>query len=283
MILVADSGSTKCDWLAFDQQNAYDKVSTMGFNPFFHSTELIIGELLKSEGLIAYREKITHIYYFGAGCSSKERNEIVSKALNVVFPNAEVMVDHDLLGAAYAACGDNEGIACILGTGSNSCYFDGTKIYEEVPALGYILGDEGGGDNMGRQLLTKYLYKQLPDNLHNYIKNELGLNKEIIFDKVYNQPNANVFMASMMKSLSEFRDTDYVQNFVAENLHNFLSIHVCCFEKHKEVPVNFVGSIAHYYFDVLKKEGEKLGININDVKKKPIYALKDYYYSKHFN
>ncbi len=282
MILVADSGSTKCDWLYFDKDNVYDKVTTMGFNPFFHNTELIISEILKCDELREVKDKIEHIYYFGAGCSSKERNSLVQAALSTVFPNAKNLVEHDLLGAAYASCGSSEGIACILGTGSNSCYYDGEKVHEEVPALGFILGDEGGGDTMGRKLLAKYLYKQLPENIHRLFRDELKLTKESIFESVYTKPNANVFMASLMREIQSFKDEPFLQEFVGDNVREFLETHVCCYTNHKDVTVNFVGSIAYYFEDVLKREASKLGITIGAIEKKPIFPIKDFFYEKHF-
>ena len=144
MILVADSGSTKCDWIAIDEDNKHHHTNTMGFNPFFHSSDLVEQKLTENELFSSIKEKVTEVYFYGAGCSSPSRNYIVEKGLRAVFTNAIIVsVDHDLTGAALATSQGKPGISCILGTGSNSCYYDGENVHEEVPALGYILGDEG--------------------------------------------------------------------------------------------------------------------------------------------
>lgn len=252
-------------------------VSTMGFNPFFHS-ESIISATLKAQRLLTdYADNITDVFIYSAGCSSPELNKVVETALRTVFTKANILVDHDVLGAALAACQGEEGVACILGTGSNSCYYNGESVYEEIPSLAYILGDEGSGSWYGKQVLRDYLYKlEMPEGLRQKLVDQ-GHTKDSILDNIYMQEHANVYIASFMKTISEFRDTDYVKNMVHEGMRAFLVRHVCCFEKHKEVPVNFVGSIAYYFQDILKEEAEKLGITIGSVIKKPIDGLVEYH------
>ena len=214
MLLVADSGSTKCDWILTAPDKQSHKFSTMGFNPFFHN-EFIISEALQRENaMMNYANDVREVFFYGAGCSSTERNAIVQRGLQKVFANAKILVDHDLDGAAYATCDGKPGIACILGTGSNSCYFDGQKILEHVPALGYILGDEGSGCYFGKQLLAMFLYNQLPENIEKKLREEYHLSKEVIFENVYNKPNPNVYMASFMKPLMEFRQDEFLKDFV---------------------------------------------------------------------
>ena len=277
MILIADSGSTKCDWKLMDGETEVGAVSTMGFNPFFHS-ESIISATLKAQRLLTDNaHQITDVFIYSAGCSSPELNKVVEKALRTVFTKANIVVDHDVLGAALAACQGEEGVACILGTGSNSCYYNGETIYEEIPSLAYILGDEGSGSWYGKQVLRDYLYKlEMPEGLRQKLVDQ-GHTKDSILDNIYMQEHANVYIASFMKTISEFRDTDYVKNMVHEGMRAFLVCHVCCFEKYKEVPANFVGSIAYYFQDILKEEAEKLGITIGSVIKKPIDGLVTYH------
>ena len=178
MILVADSGSTKCDWIIIDNSNTKLKTKTMGFNPFFHSTEFILGKIQENKIFQDYRDKIIEIYFYGAGCSSANRKLILENALSQFFNHAErIVVDHDLTGAALATTPFSPGIACILGTGSNSCFFDGKNIHENVPALGYILGDEGSGSYFGKILLADWLYHRMPTELAIEFQKRFNLTK----------------------------------------------------------------------------------------------------------
>ncbi|MBI1286000.1 MAG: hypothetical protein GC178_00300 [Flavobacteriales bacterium] len=277
MILIADSGSTKCDWKLMDGNREVGAVSTMGFNPYFHS-EAIITTTVRAQGMLyKYADQVTELYIYSAGCSSPELNRIVENALRSVFRKANIHVDHDVLGAALAACQGEPGIACILGTGSNSCYYDGSGIYEEIPSLAYILGDEGSGSWYGKQLLRDYLYKEpIPEGLRQELIDQ-GHDKTSILENIYMQPHANVYLASFMKTISKFKETEYVQQMIHDGMHAFLLRHVCCFKNHKEVKTNFVGSIAYYFQDILKEEADKLGITVGNVIKKPIDGLVDYH------
>lgn len=277
MILIADSGSTKCDWKLLEGETEVGSVSTMGFNPYFHS-EAIISATLKVQKLFTDNaERVNEVYIYSAGCSSPELNKILENGLRAVFRKAKIMVDHDVLGAALAACQGEPGIACILGTGSNSCYYNGETIYEEIPSLAYILGDEGSGSWYGKQLLRDYLYKEpIPKELRQELESQ-GHDKDSIRENIYMQEHANVYLASFMKTISKYRGTDYVNDMIHDGMQEFLHRHVCCFKNFREVPVNFVGSIAYYFQDILKEEAAKLGITIGNVIKKPIDGLVEYH------
>ncbi|MBU6324193.1 MAG: hypothetical protein KJS92_01800, partial [Bacteroidetes bacterium] len=246
MLLIADSGSTKCDWVLVNPKGEEHPFHTMGFNPFFHSTDFIAQEIRKNRDLMDHAAQVTEVYFYGAGCSSPERNEVLIDALREVFPVAAVTVDHDLTGAAYATCGTEPGIACILGTGSNSCYFDGVQIHEKVPALGYVLGDEAGGTWYGKELLRLFLYKELPEHIHRGLVEEFKLNKESIFEHVYNIPNPNVYLASFMRFLSSRSQDAWVRDFMYNGFSKFINIHIWKYENHLDVPVHFVGSVAYH-------------------------------------
>lgn len=277
MILIADSGSTKCDWKLMDGEREVGSVSTMGFNPYFHSEAIITATLKAQHLLTEHATEVSDIYMYSAGCSSQDLNRIVENALRSVFTEANIVVDHDVLGAALAACQGDEGIVCILGTGSNSCYYDGTGIYEEIPSLAYILGDEGSGSWYGKQVLRDYLYKEpIPEGLRQELIDQ-GHDKTSILENIYMQPHANVYLASFMKTISKYRDSEYVDTMIHEGMRVFLEQHVCCFKNHKEVTTNFVGSIAYYFQDILKEEAEKLGITIGNIIKKPIDGLVEYH------
>ena len=277
MILIADSGSTKCDWKLLDGENEIGAVSTMGFNPYFHG-EAIISATLKAQRLFTDNaNRISEVYIYSAGCSSPELNKVLEKGLKTVFTKAKIVVDHDVLGAALAACQGEPGIACILGTGSNSCYYNGATIYEEIPSLAYILGDEGSGSWYGKKVLRDYLYKEpIPIKLREELESQ-GHDKDSIRENIYMKEHANVYLASFMKTISKYRDTDYVNDMIHDGMQAFLHRHVCCYKNHKEVPVNFVGSIAYYFQDILKKEAAMLGIEVGNVIKKPIDGLVEYH------
>ncbi len=280
MILIADSGSTKCDWIFTDGGSTRLSFNTMGFNPFFHTSELIETELKKNTSLLAIAQQVEQVFFYGAGASDPKRNAVVDKALNSVFNKAKVVVDHDLHGAVYATCGDNPGISCILGTGSNSCYFDGTTIFEEVPALGYVLGDEASGTYYGKDLLRMFLYHELPEKINNGLKERYNLTKENIFDSIYNKPNPNVYLASFMPFLSDNRDEKWVRDFIYNGFSKFINIHIWKYQNHKDVPVHFVGSVAFHFSDLLKEACTIHRIKVGIVTSEPIVNLVDYHLKK---
>lgn len=276
MLLIADSGSTKCDWIGSSERGTL-RFSTMGFNPFFHSTELIISEINKNAELINYAERVKNLFFYGSGASSPERVAIIFNALKFVFPNAEIIVNHDMVGSVYATCGSDPGIACIIGTGSNSCYYDGKNISEKVPALGYILGDEGSGTWLGKILLRDYLYHDLPEKLETAFKETFGLSKEDIFDSIYKKAHVNVYLASFAKFLGQFKDDEYVRSIVKNGFDAFIKVHVCKFEEHKTVPVHFVGSVANGFSEILRTCGDSFGITIGKITNEPALGLLEYH------
>ncbi len=277
MYLIADSGSTKCDWMLLKDNNQTELFSTMGFNPFFHNETIISNAIINNKDLAQYADKVELIFLYSAGCSSKELKQIVERGLKLVFSKAHIYVDHDLVGAAFSTYSGTPGITCILGTGSNSCFFDGDIVSEEVPALGYILGDEGSGSYFGKKLLADYLYKKLPQEIHTVLQNDFKLSKKEIFESVYMKPHANVYLASFMKIFSSFKELPYVKETVAKGMAHFLQNHVCCFPNYKKVPVHFIGSIAYHFESILHQEAEKLDIQVGNIIKKPIDGLVSYH------
>jgi len=280
MLLVADSGSTKCDWVFTDGSEKRSTYHTMGFNPFFHPTDLIESEIRKNTELSALAPQVQHVFFYGAGASHPSRNAVIEEALKRVFTHAEITVDHDLTGAVYATCGDEPGIACIMGTGSNSCYFDGQDIYEEVPALGYVLGDEAGGTFYGKELLRMFLYHELPEKIHQGLIDRYQLTKESIFEAVYNNPNPNVYLASFMRFLSDNRDSKWVRDFIYNGFSKFINIHIWKYENHKDVPVHFVGSVAFHFQDLLREACKIHRLNIGVITSEPVVNLVEYHLKK---
>lgn len=274
MLVVADSGSTKADWKFTSGGDEF--ISTKGFNPFYHDHAFILSELTASP-LRDIAEKASEVYFYGAGCSSPERNAIVHRALQVFFKNARVLVDHDILGAAIATNFDAEGVTCIIGTGSNSCYYDGKNWSQTVPALGYELGDEASGSWLGRRLLADYLYKLLPPALEASLNERYTLSKEIIFHQVYHEPDVNVYLASFARVLSGFVHEPYVQELVKSSFRRFFEVHVMRYDRVHELPIHFVGSIAHHFEPLLDEVMAELNIHKGKILKKPIFELYRYF------
>ena len=230
MIFIVESGSTKSDWVLLDDKNNQSFYSTMGFNPYFHSADLIESELKKNSPMMLVAYEVTQVFFYGAGCSSDKMNAIVEEGLTRVFSNAKIHVDHDLVACAYATYLGRPAISCIIGTGSNSCYFDGENLIEKTPSLGYILGDEGSGASMGKSLLSQFLYHKLPHYLELHFKEKLHLTKELILENVYKKPNSNSYLASFTKELYQFRKEPWVIQFISEHFNSFLKTHVVCFQ-----------------------------------------------------
>jgi N-acetylglucosamine kinase-like BadF-type ATPase len=280
MLLVADSGSTKCDWVLMKDGEPFKRFSTMGFNPYFHNEAVISGTLRRKEALRPYLAEVSQTFFYGAGCSTPELKQIVQRALYSILPNSKVHVGHDLDAAAFATFDGKPNIACILGTGSNSCYFDGEQIHEAVPALAYILGDEGSGSYYGKKLLADFLYRRLPQNMHDSLALEQGLDKDVIMENVYMKPHANVYLASFMRFIHSFKDEEYVNDMIAAGMRTFMNTHIRCFDNYKEVPSNFVGSVAYYFSDHLYLAAAELDIHIGKIEKKPIDGLLKYHLRK---
>lgn len=277
MIVVAESGSTKCDWLMDDGSGQLIETFTMGFNPFFHTTEVVLENLRKNPEIMYNADQIKAVYFYGAGCSIADRNIIIKKALCQVFTNATCHVGHDLDAAAYSTYSGEPGITCIIGTGSNSCYFDGKEVSEKVPALGYILGDEGSGSYFGKRIVSDFIYGRLPEDLMHDFRGRYGLSKEEIFSKVYGSSSANVFLASFMRFLVPHKEHSYFIDIIKDGLRHFAEIHIKCYPNYKEVPVHFVGSVAYYFRSYMEEVANEMGFKIGNVNKNPVVSLLEYH------
>lgn len=275
MLLIVESGSTKADWMLIKEGGAIP-YNTKGFNPFFHGKEDILLELNDHLELDLIKDQVTEIYFYGAGCSSPELNARIEAGLSAFFINADVTVGHDLLACALSLFEGRPLIASILGTGSNSCYFDGGSVKEEVPALGYILGDEGSGSYFGKRILADYLYERLPDVMMKDLANQ-GMTKEKIIENVYMKPDANVYIASFMPTLIKNKNLDYSQKLIKKGLREFIDVHVKCFRNYKEAQVSFVGSVASLLQDELKEVCAEEGVQFGKVVRRPLENLVKYH------
>lgn len=272
MKLIADSGSTSTSWVLLDKK-VIKKHDTGGFNPYYMDAgileNILSGELPKDLA----EANISDIYYYGSGCSTKNNCNIVRTALADFFPGARIEIQHDLLAAARALLGHNEGIACILGTGSNSCSYDGEKIRANVPSLGYMFGDEGSGAYIGRKFLEAYLKKKLAGEVMQAFDNEFGLSLEDILHSVYNVGNPSGYMASFTHFLSKHEHHDDVREIIHESFTAFFNESVSKYPRYKQMPVSFVGSVAYYFRHILNQAAWQSGITIGKIEQAPIEGL----------
>ncbi len=277
MIAVIDSGSTKADW-NFLSMNAYPvSITTMGFNPYYHDETIILPKIREAfDGKINPLE-LTKVFFYGAGCSDPLRNKIIEDALQKYFVNAEIKVDHDILACALATCRDQPGISCILGTGSNSCLFDGEKIIDNVPNLAYILGDEGSGGHLGKLLIQGYFYREFPNDIKNDFEQVYGIDRQVFLDNIYMKPNANVYLASFSRFLSNHKDHIYIQSLVSRAFTLFIERHVRKYKDHNNLPIHFIGSVAYHFGGILKMVLDERSLHLGTIIKKPIDNLVDYH------
>ncbi|MBR9860009.1 hypothetical protein GYB22_04545 [bacterium] len=274
MILIADSGSTKCDWVLIDQDQSRIDTKSAGINPYFQDQKAIRKIIESDETLYINRGKITKVYFYGAGCSSDTLKARVASSLKTVFYNlTEIIVDHDMAGAAFALADGKPGICCILGTGSNSILYDGQNLVEQIPSSGFILGDEGSGAYFGKLLASKWLYKSLPDELQENFGNTFSLTKDAILNFVYREANPNRYLAQFAQFLSQQRDHPYIQQLIKRGFSEFLAIHVWCYKNFRNYPVHFTGSIAFHFQDELREVSRIHGIKIGNTIKTPIEGM----------
>ena len=280
MILIADSGSTKADWKIIMPSGDIQFQSTNGFNPFFQDSETIETTLRKQFTDELKKDEATEVYYYGAGCSDDIRCEIVAVALRKLFPNAEIHVNHDLLAAARALCGDQPGIACILGTGSNSCLYDGKEVIDNVDNMGSFVGDEGSGMHIGKELLKGYFYREMPEELIPIFEEFCSDGKQGILSNIYDNDTPNVYLASFSRFMSENRDYLYIQRIVFNCFEEFIKRHVQKYEGHTKLDIHFVGSVAFYFRDILNLVLEMKSLTLGNIIKQPIDSLMLYHQTK---
>lgn len=276
MKLIADSGSTTTDW-ALVQETEVRYFKTEGISPYFHSDQqiqAILHDQLKSLCKEAFP---ADIHFYGTGCASASNANRIKSSLSVLFPASNITVEHDLLGAARALCGRSPAIACILGTGSNSCAYDGHHITENRPGLGYILGDEGSGAYLGKQLVARYLYGDLSKALAERFSTCYGLNKEMVLDRVYRQPLANRFLAGFAPFLSQNRGDEEVEQILRESFGAFVNGHIARYEHSRSLPVHATGSIAAAFSDVFINTLTEAGLQAGQVMKTPVDGLVHYH------
>ena len=276
MILIADSGSTKTDWCLIDDEGHRKDISTKGMNPYQQSEEQLTNEVATALVPQLPTTTIENVYFYGAGCIYDKiplMERVLRSKINIL---GRCEVNSDMLGVARALCGHESGIACILGTGSNTCFYDGTEITKNVPSLGFILGDEGSGSVLGK-LFVNYLYKGLlGEIIKQKFEHSFDLDTGKVIERVYRQPMANRFLASLSEFITNHLDDSEVRGVVVQNFIDFLRYHISPYCR-QDLPVSFVGSVAWYYKDELHEAAERLGYKLGTVLKTPLAGLIRYH------
>jgi len=279
MKLVVDSGSTKTDWGFFGTLSDLRVYKTQGINPCHQSADeirsIISNELLSQIAGID-SGAVTQLFYYGAGCATEAICAQMAGMLKEFFPAAAITVDSDMLGAARALCGHSEGVACVLGTGSNSCLYNGKEIIDQVPSLGYILGDEGSSAALGRRFISDCLKRQLPEPVSREFMERYSLTKDIIIENVYRKPLPNRYIAGFAPFIFDKRAVPEVHKLIIQCFQEFFTRNVISYHK-PWMPVHFVGSLANSFADELKETAELLGMTIGKIETSPMNGLVDYH------
>jgi N-acetylglucosamine kinase-like BadF-type ATPase len=275
MKLIAESGSTKTEWSLIDNGELIEHIYSEGLNPFFQTRREISRSIRLGLPAHFFRKKIEYIYYYGAGCSSTEKKQVIEASLITQF-KTHAQVESDLLGAARGLFQNEAGIACILGTGSNSCFYNGHDIEYNVMSGGYILGDEGSGASLGKKFLSDVLKGLAPKELIDGFLNKFRITPEDIMDSVYNHPLPNRFLDTVSYYLIDYTDNDYVYDLITGNFQKFFSR--CVFQYNfKDYPIRFVGSMANNYRDLLIEIAHINGIEISKIEDTPMEGLIKYH------
>ncbi len=274
--LIADSGATKAEWCLL--KNGRKKtLFTQGISPYFLNTEQIYQLLEKELKPRLRKETIDEIYYYGTGCANPLNARSVKKALSKSFSGAKVEVTHDLMGAARALCGREKGVACILGTGANSCYYNGKKILKNSPGLGYVLGDEGSGAYLGKKVIQYYLYGTFDDELRGRFDLTYTTNASEILENVYKKPLPNRYLAGYARFLADNRGHYMIENIIEDGLNDFFFTHLCKYRETWSLPIHFAGSIAFGFKDVLQQLCNSYEFELGRVMKNPMEGLIEYH------
>lgn len=276
MILIADSGSTKTEWSLIEKDKSLKSLITSGINPFYQDMHDIVNTL-QSELASHITPNPDHIYFYGAGCSNPEKISMVIKALRQVFPSGNIFVGSDLLGATRSLCQSKPGIACILGTGSNSCNYDGKEIIHHVPPLGYMLGDEGSGAALGKKLIADILKRQLPHPIINLFFDTYRVSPEEILDKVYNDSFPNRYLAQYTKFLSQNIHIAEIEDLVIKSFNEFICRNILQYKQSSSAEIHFTGSIAYYFKPQLSKSLASYQLNEGRITMSPSPDLIKYH------
>ena len=275
--IIADSGATKCQWTIV-QKNKKKTITTIGISPYFLSTEEIVSILNKAFDKKIDCAAIEDIYFYGTGLSNQDNVVIIKKALKQVFKKANLDIQTDLMAIARAACMDQKGVVCILGTGSNAGFYNGKKITKNSPGLGYVLGDEGSGAYLGKKVLQYYLYQTFDEDLMNAFEQKYHLDRATILNKVYKEPLANRYIAQFTEFLVENRGHYMIENIIEDGLNDFFFTHLNKLNESWLYPIHFVGSVAFGFKDILKQLAQTYEFELGKIMKTPSEGLLAYHH-----
>ena len=277
--IIADSGSTKCEWRIAEpgKKGKTRSLFTQGMSPYFlNAAEM--EAILRNELLPQLKKQdIQSVFFYGTGCKNPENARMVKKVLQHVFTGARVAVSHDLMGAARGSCLDQKGIACILGTGSNSCYYDGRRIVRNRPGLGYVLGDEGSGAYLGIRVAQHFLYGIFEKEIADKFREKYRIDAAGILENVYKKPLPNRYLAAFSLFLSENRGHYMIENIIEDGLNDFFFMHVARYPESNKYPVHFVGGVAYHFRDVVERLCGEYGLQKGSVIQHPVDGLVRYH------
>ncbi len=279
MILVVDSGSTKTDWIAVDNKGEIlFSTQTLGLNPQVLSSAILKERIINNFDLFQNREKVTHLYFYGAGCGVDSPQKRIRRVFDEIFTHSEIIIKEDTYAAVYAAADLGEkSIVCILGTGSNCTYFDGKDIEQRVTSLGYILMDEASGNFFGKQLIRSYYFKTMSEELALEFEKEYDLSPDSIKENIYRRENPNTYLATFSRFLIKHKQNKVFQEIIEKGLDRFIKHQILQFENAKEVPVHFIGSISFFLKEEIEKALVSKGLTMGRIVQRPIDELVKYH------
>lgn len=277
MKLIVDCGSTKADWVILNGEEVVTSFQSEGFNPNYTDRDSILSIILNKSSYRTYIQEITEVFFYGSGCGNEKNCNLIKEIFSLIFINAKIEVTHDMMAACHAVLGNNKGIVCILGTGSNSCFYDGKEITEKATSLGYILGDEGSGSYIGKKLVRDYFYKKMPNELSSKFEQEYELNINTLIDNVYHKNQASKYLADFTKFAFNNMNHDYIKDLCSKSFDEFIEYFVLKYKNAKDYEIGFIGSVAYYFKDILNKSLENHGSKLGKVIKNPIDGLIEYY------
>ncbi len=279
MILVVDSGSTKTDWIAVDNKGEIlFSTQTLGLNPQVLSSAILKERIINNFDLFQNREKVTHLYFYGAGCGVDSPQKRIRRVFDEIFTQSEIIIQEDTYAAVYAAADiGKKSIVCILGTGSNCTYFDGKDIEQRVTSLGYILMDEASGNFFGKQLIRSYYFKTMSEELALEFEKEYDLSPDSIKENIYRRENPNTYLATFSRFLIKHKQNKVFQEIIEKGLDRFIKHQILQFENAKEVPVHFIGSISFFLKEEIEKALVSKGLTMGRIVQRPIDELVKYH------
>lgn len=276
MILVADSGGSKIDWRFLHKDGSIGQAHSPGFNPYYQPLEHLHA-IIKESLAPQVKESVDKIFYYGTGVSSEKNQQIIREVFAQYWPGAFIEIGWDLLAAARALCGRERGIACILGTGSNSCLYDGEKIIDNVANLGWILADEGSGTYIGKKFIFDYFRNEMPTKLAEQFKARFPFTREEVLEKVYQGEKPGAFLASFSRFIFQHLKDPYCYKLIYDSLSDFYENNVMKYDNYQNTKVHFTGSIAFYYSDILRQVANDKGITVKNILEGPIAGLTLYH------